>query len=147
MSGQRLQQLALRFEQALDGLPDGVMCSSASDAAGQALYEALSAAPSESADKEHQWQAQEPIILKTHLAASFTAYFQRISKLLTPEALIETEGTLAAARRSMCMLYHSMLYHSVMLRADLNSEDEHVHQLAAHLLQQVWPRFHMVRTL
>ena len=68
-----LQVLALRFQQLLDGL-DGETWSPAAGAACLALDAAM-----EPLGQSKNWDALHPIILRTDLAVSIVAIWERIS--------------------------------------------------------------------
>lgn len=74
----QLHELALQYQQALDGLR-GDSLSDAANAASLPLRRAIKAAMIPPLDGAVNYSALESIILRTTLATSIVAYFERIS--------------------------------------------------------------------
>lgn len=130
----QLRKLAVRHQQALDGL-SSTFQSAEADSAGSALAVAVAEATTAvEGVRAETWTALEPVIMHTKLATSIVAYFERIPwGTLTTEMLCRREGSALAAlnvnREVLTQLFASAL------RAGPNG---YKRPLAAELLQQVY---------
>lgn len=133
----RLHDLALQFQQALNSF-SAPFTHSAADAVGQALHEEIlmavhvcAAHPWE--DSSEDYSVLEPIILRTTLATSIVAYFERIPwEALTPQMLSEPEGTPVAAVKYCSSVLMSLGYAALVSKPTHRGDT-----VLALLLQQV----------
>lgn len=125
----QLYKLALQFQHALDGTC-GSLSSTAADDAGASLMTALMPGLSDGSDEDHSFL--EPIILRSKLAASIVAYWERI-----PWGALTLQTLSAAAVRTLgfCRELFPLLFYCAMGAAAASNGRSPV---GALLLRQVW---------
>lgn len=144
----QLYELALRYQQALDGL-HGSISSVEADAAGRGLHHAMSdmvkGADSSGASAPEARPSFAPIVLRTTLASSIVAYVESIPwAQVTPQMLHEAEpGHLSALE--VASRVFQLLFANAILADSISMASSPV---AALLLRQVWsPLLNVVFTL
>ena len=129
----QLRDLALRYQRTL-GSVNGFTRSDAATQAGLALVESLDAAVTAAGAVPDPWQAFEPVMHETALAASIVAYWERLPwTALTPQQLCEQ--TFLSNTMVDCMILCTLAQCADV--ADDRSPD--ASPMASSLLKQVAP--------